>query len=205
MTKRMILAGALGGVALFVWGFLSHTALGLGQVGIREIPQTEEQTVLEPLRASLKQPGLYFFPGMGVTPGMSAQEKAAANKAFEQKYTTGPNGILVYHPGGSPMMSAGQLLTQLALNIVLALLAAFLLSLASGLTSFGARTGFVALLGVLAGLATNVEYWIWYGFPANYTAAYIADKIIGFLVVGVVVAAITRPAVARMEVVSRAA
>jgi hypothetical protein len=45
-------------------------------------------------------------------------------------------------------------------------------------------------------LATNVEYWDWYGFPANYTAAYMLDKVIGLLVVGLVVAPLTRKRVA---------
>jgi hypothetical protein len=41
-------------------------------------------------------------------------------------------------------------------------------------------------------LATNVEYWDWYGFPINYTLAYMLDKVIGFAVVGLVVAIVTR-------------
>jgi len=89
-------------------------------------------------------------------------------------------------------MSAGQLLTELGLNIVQAALPAILLSLATGVTGFAARIGFVTLVGVLAAITTNVEYWNWYGFPGNYTVAYIADKIIGFLVVELVVAALVR-------------
>jgi hypothetical protein len=205
MAKRIVLAGVLGGLALFLWGSFSHIVLGLGEVGISEIPPAQEQGILEPLRAGLSEPGFYFFPGRGITPGMSKQDQAAAEKAFEHKYTTGPSGILVYHPNGGAIMSPRQLVAELGLNIVQALLAAILLTLAAGLTSFGARVGFVVLLGVLAGLSTNVEYWNWYGFPASYTTATIADKTIGFLIVGLVVAALVRPAAARIEVVSRAA
>jgi hypothetical protein len=54
------------------------------------------------------------------------------------------------------------------------------------------RLGFVVVLGVLIALATNVEYWNWYGFPTNYTLAYMLDKVIGFAVVGSVIAVVTR-------------
>jgi len=35
MAKRILLAGVLGGLALFMWGGLAHTVLGLGTVGIQ--------------------------------------------------------------------------------------------------------------------------------------------------------------------------
>ena len=74
MAKRIVLAGVLGGLALFLWGSLSHIVLGLGEVGIREIPPAQEQGVLETLRPGLREPGFYFFPGRGITPGMSQQD-----------------------------------------------------------------------------------------------------------------------------------
>lgn len=71
MTKRILLAGILGGIALFVWGSVSHLALGLGEIGIKEIPN--EAAVLAALRAGISEPGFYFFPGLGVAPGASAE------------------------------------------------------------------------------------------------------------------------------------
>ena len=38
MTKRILLAGVLGGIAMFVWASLAHMVLPLGQTGIKEIP-----------------------------------------------------------------------------------------------------------------------------------------------------------------------
>lgn len=95
-----------------------------------------------------------------------------------------------------------QLLRECILNIFLALIAAYLLSLATGLTGYMSRVGFVLLLGVLAGAMINIEYWNWYGFPANYTVATIADKIIGFVIVGLIAAAIIKPAAARLQMAS---
>jgi hypothetical protein len=199
MTKRILLAGVLGGFALFLWGSISHLALGLGRVGIRELPQ--EEAVLNPLRASITQPGFYFFPGMNLRPGASPAEKQAAEKDYEQRYKTGPYGILIFHPQGTVPMSPRQLLVELGLNVGQALLAAWLLSLV-GLSRFGPRVGFIVCLGVLAAFTTNIEYWNWYGFPGNYTTAYIFDKIVGFLVVGLVVASVVRVKAARPVLVA---
>jgi hypothetical protein len=59
--------------------------------------------------------------------------------------------------------------------------------------SFAARVGFVVVIGVIAAVATNIPYWNWYGFPAAYTASYITTQIIGFVVVGLVAAAMIKP------------
>lgn len=195
MTKRILLAGVLGGIALFMWGSLSHIVLGLGSVGIKEIPAGQEETVQSTLRAALPQPGFYFFPGMGIPPGASAQQKQAATELYKQKYQQGPTGILIFHPEGAPILTPAQLGIQFALTVMEALIAAWLLSLAA-LSGFASRVGFVFMLGVLMALSTNVEYWDWYGFPASYTAAYILDKAIGFLIVGLVVAPLVKKRVA---------
>jgi hypothetical protein len=75
------------------------------------------------------------------------------------------------------------------------------LSLAAAkLVRYPQRVGFVFVLGILSAIATNIEYWNWYGFPSSYTMAYIIDKLIGFMVVGLVVAAFVKPAVGVVEV-----
>jgi hypothetical protein len=191
MNKRILFAGLLGGVALFAWGSFSHIVLKLPAIGIQEIPRAQEEGVKTALRGALTQPGFYLFPGMNIAAGASAQEKDAASKAYEEKYKQGPHGLLIFDPAGSEVMSPKQLIIQFVLVVVEAMLAAWLLSLTTH-TTFGSRVGFVLVLGVLMALATNVEYWDWYGFPTNYTAAYMLDKVIGMLIVGLVVAAMTR-------------
>jgi len=186
--KRILLAGVLGGVALFLWGGLSHMVIGLGEVGVRPLPQ--QQPVMDTLRASTPQAGFYFFP---------APDSA---RKLPPDMEGGPRGILIYHPTGATMAMGGQLLNECILNILQALILAFLLSLAPGLTGYASRVGFVVLIGLLAGITTNVEYWNWYGFPANYTAAIVADRVIGFLAIGLIAAAFVKPGTAKMQVVA---
>jgi hypothetical protein len=184
MAKRILLAGVLGGLALFCWGGLSHMVLGLGSVGIQYLPQP--QPVMDTLKASVPQSGFYFFPQM------DGAGKVPPDKAG------GPYGIMIYHSAGAGGSMGGQLANECLLNIVLAIFAAYLLSLAPGLNGYVARVGFVTLLGVVVGSMVNLEYWIWYGFPLSYTVAAIAEVVVGFLIVGLIAAALVKPPADRL-------
>lgn len=194
MVKRILLGALLAGVALFVWQSISHMALGLGDAGTREIPN--EPTVLAAMRQLMPEPGLYFFPGMG---GPRARQDPAAVQEWERKYMAGPSGLLVYHPrNDKPAMSPVRLLRQFGFGVLAGLVAAFLFSRALGsLRSLPARVGFVALLGVLPTCMVGLPYWNWYGFPARYMLASLADQVIGFAVMGLVLAAIVRAPAAK--------
>ena len=191
MAKRILLAGVLGGLALFMWGGLAHMVLGLGEVGIQFLPQ--QQPVMGALKTTTVQSGMYFFPQVDKSGNVSAQEAG------------GPWGILIYHPSGASGMRPGQLVNECILNIVVALFAAFLLSLATGLNSYPKRVGFVTLLGVTVGIMTNVEYLNWYGFPANYTLANILEVVIGFLIVGLIAGALVKSSESRVLTMPKAA
>jgi hypothetical protein len=179
MTKSILLGGILGGIALFMWGGLSHMALGLGNVGIENI----QKPVYDVMKTSIPRQGFYFFP------------ESDMKGTIKDEYKGGPVGILIYKPTGAGASMTGQLINEAILNIVQALIAAFLLSLTTKLSRYPERVGFVFLLGILGAIATNIEYWNWYGFPSNYTMGAIVDKLVGFLVVGLVVAAFVKPTV----------
>src|SRR5438045_2202485 len=98
MTKRILLGGILGGIALFCWGALSHMVLQLGDAGLQSLPS--EDAGLVALRGVAKEPGLYFFPGldMKALKAMPKEQAEAANKAWTEKWKTGPRGLLIIHP-----------------------------------------------------------------------------------------------------------
>ena len=70
MAKRVVIAGILGGVAMFVWLFVAHEFLPLGEMGVGEIPN--EAAVLAAMRSALPQGGLYLFPGFGLGPSATS-------------------------------------------------------------------------------------------------------------------------------------
>jgi hypothetical protein len=171
--KRVILAGLLGGLALFAWESVAHLVLPLGQAGIKTIDN--EQAVVASLRDNVKQSGLYFFP-------------AAAATGTAQ--SGGPTGILAFQPSGTMTMMPRQLLTQLGTDMVAMILAGILLVQAGGLPGYGKRVLFFTLMGILPALRTDISYWNWYGFPTVYTAAQFTVNIVGFCVAGLVLAKI---------------
>jgi hypothetical protein len=59
------------------------------------------------------------------------------------------------------------------------------------------RVGCVTLMGVLASLMTSVPFWNWYGFPTEFTLAQIIEHSVGWLLAGIVLAAIVRPSKAK--------
>jgi len=174
MAKRIVIAGLLGGIAMFVWASVAHIFTGLGGVGIQEIPN--EKVVLSAMQGALGQnQGLYMFPAPG-REGMAG---------YQARLDANPSGILIYHPPGMKAMEPKQLVIEFLTEVIEAFLAVFLLA-RTRITGFGAGMGFMVLLGILAALCTNVSYWNWYGFPTSYSAVYMLMQAVNFVVVGLV-------------------
>ena len=173
---------------MFIWSFVAHDVLPLGEVGVREIPN--EPAVLGSMQTSIGETsGFYFFPGLGVGPNPTREQKSEAMKNMNDKLAANPSGILIYHPPGR-LFSFGRLLgVEFCTELAEAILAVSLLAQTS-IAGFGCRVGFVTMIGLVAAIATNVSYWNWYGFPTNYTVAYMTIQIVGFIIVGIVAALI---------------
>jgi len=76
---KILFAGILGGIAMFVWTSIAHMALPLGEAGIREIPN--ESAVLSTMQSNIgQQDGLYVFPAPGIGKNATREEKNEAMK-----------------------------------------------------------------------------------------------------------------------------
>lgn len=186
---KKLLAGVLGGLAFFFWSFVAHDVLPLGKTGIKEIPN--EPAVLAAMKANMPENGLYLLPGLGLPENATRSQQAAAMEARMHKVETGPSGFLAYHP--SLQFSFGKaLMVELGTNILQVLLAVILLG-QTRIVNFVGRWRFITIAGFLAAISTNISYWNWYGFPANYTLAYICTVAMGFVFAGLVAAALVKP------------
>lgn len=182
MNTKVLLSGIIGGVVIFIWSFISHMLLPLGEAGIKTLPN--EDAVIAALRDNVKAPSIYLFPGF-MSSGMTEAQQAEYNQKREQ----GPVGFLVYQPGGSPIMFPQRLMIELITNIISAIIAAFLLSQALGkLTGLGGRVLFVTLLGAVPFFVIDASYWNWYDFPMKYVLAQLTDQVVGFALAGVAMA-----------------
>jgi len=182
--KRIVLAGFLAGLAVFVFSAVIHMALPIGHMGFRSLPA--EDAVLSALRAGIHEKGLYLFPGVDMSKKMTAEEQ----KAWIDRYVAGPTGLLVYSPGGEAPMLPRQLAVELFSDVLAAAIAAFVI--AHGSASFGRRVWIVTLFGVFAWLSITVSYWNWYRFPTPWAVAELIDQAGGWFSGGLVIAAIYR-------------
>ena len=177
---RVLIAGILGAVAMFVWSSFAHLATPLATTGFSQIPN--EAPVLAVLQQSIgDKNGLYIFPWVDPKDPKMMEKSAAL-------YKTNPNGILVYHPAGSTAgMEGWQLGAEFGKQFIQSLLAAWLLSMAA-IAGYAMRVTFVSAVGLAAAITTNASYWIWYGFPLNYTLAYGFVDFFGYVVAGLAIA-----------------
>ena len=185
MSTRIFLAGILGGIVMFIWNFVAHDLLPLGEMGVRLIPN--EDAVTSVLQTNLgDNSGFYVFPSGGLTPGATGEQKKAAMKKAEEQMAAGAGGVLVYRPKrifNFPKRLGIEFVTE----VIESLLAVFLLA-QTGIRGFGGKVGFVFTTGILASIVTNVPYANWYGFPKDFTLGQMIIQIVGFLLVGVVAA-----------------
>src|SRR5581483_3833945 len=182
--KRVLLAAVLGTIGMFVWSFVAHMGLPLGELGVSEIPN--EAPVLGAMQSSMgDQAGLYIFPGMGIGAHPTRAQRSEAMSHYQEKLDANPSGLLIYHPPGAKGTIGGHLVTEFVTEFLEAFLASLLLAWAT-LGTYSRRVAFVLTIGFVAAITTNVPYWNWYGFPSIYTLGYVFSQLIAFLVLGLI-------------------
>jgi hypothetical protein len=193
MGKKMLLGGLVGSVVVFLVSSLWHMPGGLGEVGIQSLPN--EDAVLAAMHSSIRASGFYFFPGMTPPAGRTKEQKEADQAAYLQKYKSGPNGILIYHPGGEDLNFGKLLAVQFLVGFAGSFLLAWILAATVDATTYARRALLVLAIAVFAGIVFDVPYWNWYGFPASYTIIHIMGWVVSWSVAGLAMAAIIkRPA-----------
>ena len=178
---RIFIAGLLGAIVFFIWGFVAHTVLPIGNMGMKMA--TTEEPIIAALHDNLPGEGVYIVPGLA--PEKMGDE--AAQKAYSAKATANPYAWIVYQPvGQDELQMTDNLVKQFASNFLSALVVAFVL----GLGSFGfAKRVFIATaLGVFAWLTISVPQWNWYRFPLDFAIGSLLDMVIGWLLAGVAIA-----------------
>lgn len=178
--KRICIAAISGCIILFIWGAFSHLVL---LIGVGFTPMPNEDKVIKALESSVSQKGLYFFPGKDFRRSTPEQESA-----FEEKFKTGPVGILVYRPVGGNPFSVNKLVTQLVSNFISTSILAFIVSLIAA--PYWRRVFAISLLGFLACVSVSTIYWNWYEFPTDFFLAQCIDQIAGCFLAGLAIAKI---------------
>ena len=189
---RIILAGLLGGAVLFGWGAVSRMVLG--EVWHQGDTLPSEDRMVAALQTTGTESGIYFFPGRPDLKGLSPEEKEAGTAAWSERHRIGPIGLLVYRDPGYEPMDRMVFVRGFIINVVMALLAAWVLSMAaSSIGGYMGRVVFVGLIGLFTGVWAHMVDWNWLSYPLRYSVEMTADTVIGSLLMGLVLAAIIKP------------
>ena len=185
MAKKIVLGGLAGSVAVFLMSMIFHMVTQLGEMGVKAFPN--EDAVMSMMRLSITESGMYIFPGADMS-----DKSAAAQAAYAAKYKQGPTGILVLTMGGKDLQFGRLLLNQYLMNLIAALLIAWILAITARATTYGSRVVIVFLAALAGGVIYSMPYWNWYGFPAAYTAGDVGSWVVSWTVGGFVMAAIVK-------------
>ena len=190
--KKTLLGGIAGGIILFVWSFLAWIVLPLHTPTMHEIPNGD--AVISTLKPLLPMKGLYLLRH---NPGMSADR--AAQDAWTEKVKQGPNGLILYDPAGTDPMMTSQMVVGLILDILSALVVAWLLTRSTALSaSYLSRVMFCGMFAIFATLFDYLSMWNWMGYPADFTTGLIVDSLIAWLLAGLAIAAIVKSPAAKI-------
>jgi hypothetical protein len=178
---RIAVAALSGAIVIFLWQFVSHMLLPIGEMGFRA-PQNET-AVLQAASSGLPDPGMYSLPYL-------APEKmndATAVQDWTRRAQKNPFLFVVVSPTNT--IGAGMLPElgwQFVINLLGALLVAFVL--AGTAWGFGVRVLVAVVFGVFGWRLDIVALWNRYKFPAEYMVGNLLDQGVGWLLAGIVIA-----------------
>ena len=183
--KQLLLGALVGGIILFVWGWISWTILPIHASSIRNI--NNEEAVISAMHINMDQKGVYVFPAMPAVQDQTLQDE------YLQKYQQGPVGMIIYDPEGSEPMMPNQMIVGLIISMIASYFAGWFLSRSTAVaSSYFARVTYCGMLGVFVSLVSHLVNWNWMGYPLDYTTAWIMDAVIGWLLAGLGIAAIIK-------------
>jgi hypothetical protein len=180
---KIILAGIVGGILIFCWGFVAHMVLHFGDMGIEPMPPAAEAAVLPVIRENIKTRGFYFFPGMSKEDMHSGN--MAAMEAQAEKARQGASGIMIIAPIGEGGMNPMQLVKELATDIAAALLGALIIFWGVDRSSLFRTFGMSLAMGLMAWFLIDTSYNIWYRFPRDFIIGEALTEVVGFAIAGI--------------------
>lgn len=188
---RLFVGAVLAAVVLFAWGFVFWAASGVMYRFLRPLP--DEAEVTQALQKGDIESGTYLIP-FPAPDAMSGKDAAKAEE-LRRRSLRGPVVEIIYRKEGLDPTDPQQYVAGFCHFLAASLLAGVLLVMAQpGLRRYPARVLFVTLVGVFAAVAVVLSKPVWFHHPwpaALYESAYV---VIGWLLAGIVLALVIRPA-----------
>lgn len=178
---RYVIAALLGAIVVFLWGFVAHMLLPIGEMGMRK--PVNEDVVLQSVSAGLPQQGIYLLPHIDPEKmGDEAAKKAWSDKMAQTQFTFVAVGPKIANPADM----SGNLVKQFIGSYLAALIVALVLAATNW--SFGQRVLGSLGFGVFGWLTNIVPLWNWYRFPDDFNIGNLIEQGVGWLLAGLVIA-----------------
>jgi hypothetical protein len=185
--RTLLLATILGGIAIFMWGAISHALLPFYNNSLHRF--ADENAVTRVLIANTPTSGIYFMPSFPErTPGMSDDQYNTASHAAGEKMLQGPFMFASVRLG--PAWMADSYICQVLTDLFTAFLIALILLKLSTRT-YWSHVATCLLVALVAFALKSMPMWNWYSFSGAFTTAELIDILGRGLAGGLVMARFT--------------
>ena len=187
MLKQIIIGGIVGGITLFVWGFISWAAMDWHHATVQS--HDGVNAVVEDIDEHLPGTGVYYFPPM-----LFEQGDTQAMEAWMELHKTQPHGMIFYNATPGDPMPPMRLVRGFLVDVIASMMATILLVMAlPSLGGYWSRVFYVLALGVFAIMSVHLVNHVFHDMPLSWTTGVALDVTASWLFAGLVLGAIIRP------------
>lgn len=181
---KLVIASLLAAIVSFVWGYFSWMQLTWHQVGMNEFK--DEAAVAEVIKENATNGrGIYMLPYPRQPLDIHTdEEKEAILTKVETAMTEGPYIYAIVRPGAKDGDMTQSLIRSFVRSLIASLLVGALMT--QLVIGYAGRITFAAVFGLFAGLAVDVQTWIWFELPTRELIVNMADHFIEWSLAGAV-------------------
>ena len=187
--KKLLPAALLAALALFIWGFLSHTVFGWHMNHYQ--PLKDEAAVVKVLLENLPEDGMVRLPGVTNPDGSHR-----TMEDWEKIPETMPYFEGMWLSKGMPMAMGKRMALNFAVNLGITLLIGFMFLNLSGM-QLRCRVMMGATLGLLAWLMSWGPMFVWFDLPPVHILPYLVDYVVGGVLCGFILGKMLPPGQSR--------
>ena len=182
MSGRVLVTGLLGGIAMFVWLFVTNALLPLKSDMLHNVVENQRE-VHRTLKENITEPGTYSCPYIG-----PQEEDSFPDYRNQPVFSITYEGMT--HGEGSPLSA-----TPFVVVFLVPIIAAWMLSMTSERfrAQYLRRVLFVALIGVMIALFDDILQMSFGPQPKDYLVFLAINNLICWILAGLVIASRVKP------------
>lgn len=183
---KLIIAAVLAALVSFTWGYVSWMVLGWHEAGWHDFK--DEKAVSEVvMQNATAGRGIYMLPFMHEPIKIDSPEEQKAKLDTHQKaHEDGPYLYAIVRPGKTELSMTRSLIYSFVRSLIAAVLIGALMTQLT--MTYGGRLSCAAAIGVLIGLGSEAQMWIWFELPDRELIVSMADHFIEWTLAGAVLA-----------------